>query len=87
MQPKAVPRRGYPGQRSLDWGYPDQGYPDHGYPVKVQAKARYSKLFLIFMLSLYIAIAIILNYLKTSHSKHQKLALWTKAQSLVLFKI
>ena len=27
----------------------------------------------------------ILNYLKTSYSKHQKLALWTKAQSLVLF--
>ena len=29
--------------------------------------------------------AVILNYLKTSYSKQQKFAHWTKAQSLVLF--
>ena len=54
-----VSRQGYPDQGYPDQGYPDRGYPDHhgypdqGYPIKVQAKARYSKLFLVFMLSLY----------------------------------
>ena len=33
----------------------------------------------------YHSIDMILNYLKISYSKHQKLVLWTKAQSLVLF--